>query len=137
MRWHQLLKLMDQDARTAAAGKLGERRDPFKLPPGMAAAAKPAPEPPKAVLPTLTPETLGLTLTSTIIGPQRRVARINGKTYSEGQTLQLVRDGQQVAVKITEVRPRSVVLSHANGQCELRIAAPKQSGAIELLRAEP
>jgi hypothetical protein len=131
--WQRLVSLMDSDPRTSTATLVMAEGDPF-------GAAKAAPPPPKpeaetqTVKESVTPQSLGLVLTSTIIGPRRRVARINGKTYEEGQTCELSKDGQPFAFTLAEVHPRRVVLTREGTAYELLIPAPAGSKRIEMLQ---
>ncbi len=62
--------------------------------------------------PVVTPAAAGLVLTSTIIGPQRRVVQISGKTYAVGQTIEVAKEKESLraAFKLIEVHPRRAVL---------------------------
>ena len=117
--WQQVIKLMEGDARTLAA-ELGRlRRDPFALPKPdvakvQAEAAAAAEAAGKNQLPAVTPQGLGLSLSSTIVGSGRRVARIGGRSYEQGQTIQVRKDGQIVAFTLAEVHARRVVLVRDN-----------------------
>ena len=135
--WQQVIQLMENDERTLAAELRALRRDPFALP-------KPDAPPPKAEAATaaaaaaqsqpvvVTPQSLGLSLSSTIIGSDRRVARISGRTYAEGQTIEVRKDGQTVAFTLAEVHARRVVLVRDKHKYELTIPDPLQSKKIEL-----
>jgi hypothetical protein len=125
--WRQLVKWMDNDPRTSAADPMFERPDPF-----LSAETRPAGDEPGQVQPELTPGSLGMVLSSTIIGPRRRVARINGKSYQQGETVKLAKDQQQIEFTLAEVYPRRIVLKRQGEQFELRIPAPAHSGRIEL-----
>ncbi|MEN6404968.1 MAG: hypothetical protein ABFC77_00700, partial [Thermoguttaceae bacterium] len=85
--WQQIVRAMHNDPRTMSAPTLTQARNPFE-PSGSAAAEAAAVEKAKKQT-AATPQSLGLVLTSTILGPQRRVARISGKTYSVGQTIEI------------------------------------------------
>ena len=73
-------------------------------------------------------------LTSTILGPERRVAQINGKSYMEGQTIEVEREKNSIhaTYKLMEVHPRRVVLQSDEGPLELIIPEPNGSGKIEI-----
>jgi len=73
-------------------------------------------------------------LTSTILGPQRRVAQINGKSYTVGQTIEVAREKNpiQATFKLLEDHPRRVVLQSDEGPMELTIPEPGSSGKIEI-----
>ncbi len=64
----------------------------------------------KTADPNTTPQSLGMVLSSTIIGPHRRLARISGKTYKLGQTVTLDEDGRRIAFTLVEVHQGQVVM---------------------------
>jgi hypothetical protein len=81
--WQELVNRMEQDPRRRASANLPANHDPFALP-----------EPPKdkefakstkASQAAPKPRQLGLKLNGTLLGTQRRLALINGKTYAEGE----------------------------------------------------
>ena len=76
-----------------------------------------------------------MSLSSTIIGSGRRVARIGGRSYEQGQTIQVRKDGQVVAFTLAEVHARRAVLVRDNKEYELTIPDPRQSPKIELSRS--
>jgi len=124
---------MDSDPRTLAANLVAPRPNPFA--PLKTDTPKPAPVPePETTKPAvaMTAQGLGLMLSSTIIGPSRRVARINGKTFEQGQTIEVLKDGQQISLTLSEVHARRVVLTKESSQVELTIPDPIQSKKIEL-----
>ncbi len=108
-------------------------RDPFETAALKPAAAKAeeeaAPKPP-----VVTPDAAGLTLTGTIIGGQRRVAQINGKTYSVGQTVEAAKDAESVgaAFRLVEIHPRRAVLEADGQRFELFIPEPGKSERIDV-----
>jgi hypothetical protein len=136
--WQQVVKLMESDPRTLAADATALRRDPFLLPKpdgaklqaeAEAAAKADAGQSQAAVA---TPQSLGLTLSSTIIGQGRRLARISGRTYEQGQAIRVLKDGQTVAFTLAEVHARRVVLTREKNKYELTIPDPLQSKKIEV-----
>lgn len=129
--WQQLVHWMDNDPRTLPAILPPEQRDPF-LSPKPQVAEEDTQDKPKTVPPETTPEGLGMVLSSTIIGPRRRLARISGKTYKLGQSVTLEKDGQQVTFKLVELHPRRVVLEREGKRFDLKIPSHHKSGRIEL-----
>jgi hypothetical protein len=131
--WQQLVEWRKQDPLTTVADTLKLRRDPFH-----AVEAEVAQEDMKAVQETvqpvavLKPEDLGLKVTSTIVGPARRVALINGRTYREGQRIQCGREGQEIAFLLAEVHPWHVILEREGHRFELAIPKKALSDRIEL-----
>jgi hypothetical protein len=134
--WSQLVELKHNDPRTMTAPPLTHARDPFESPKQEIADTNAA-EDVKPKLRAITPVAAGLVLTSTIIGPQRRVAQISGRTYTVGQSIEASKGKETlgVAFKLVEIRPRQAVLE-ANGQrFELSIPEPGKSGKIEFAGA--
>ncbi|MHC4180828.1 MAG: hypothetical protein ACYSWU_25290, partial [Planctomycetota bacterium] len=117
---------------TSAVNPLLGRRDPFLISSTGSAAAELKDEPGETLL-EATPENLGMVLSGIIVGPRRRVAQINGRSYRQGKTVRLVRDGQQIEFTLAAVYPRRIVLKRNGEQFELTIPAPVRSGRIELL----
>ena len=74
-----------------------------------------------------------MSLSSTVIGPQRRVALINGRPYAQGKTVRAAKDGQQIEFTLAEVHPRSILLERDGQRFELKAPDPTHSGQIELL----
>jgi len=101
--WYQLVQWMEEDPRTSAADRLARHRDPFSNA--------------KTALVIERPEelsqSLGVELTSTIVGTHRRVARINGKTYQEGSLVQIAKDNRQIEFRLEKVERRRAV----GGRC--------------------
>jgi hypothetical protein len=134
--WQQVVAWMRNDPRTMIAPPLTNHRDPFEPPKSEIVLAKPekAREPRH---PALTPATTGLTLTSTILGPQRQIAQINGRSYTVGQTVEVAREKEKAPVqatfKLMEVYPRRVILQSGEERLELTIPEPGSSGKIEFI----
>ncbi len=117
---------------------LSTTRDPFEAPTVKSVEAKliePAPK-----VPTITPTAAGLVLTSTIIGPGRRIAQINGKTYSVGQTVVVKNEKEkqtpEARFRVLEVDPRRAVLESDGQRFELSIPEPSQSAKIEITKGD-
>jgi hypothetical protein len=132
--WQQIVEWMRNDSRTMTAPSLITTRDPFQPATIEAAATKPI-EQPSPKPPAIAPTAAGLVLTSTIIGPQRRVAQINGKTYAVGQTIEVRKEKEAlgIAFRLIEVQPRRAVLETAGQRFELMIPEPNKSGKIQFL----
>jgi len=130
--WQQVVQWIQSDSRTASAPPLSNTRDPFQKPKTAAAETKVAEEGrPKP--PVLTPAGVGLVLTGTIIGPQRRIARISGKSYNEGQTIEVIKDKLRVTFTLLEVHDRRAVLESQGERFDLVIPEPSKSSKMELL----
>lgn len=134
--WSTIVQQMHDDPRMKTADSLTIARDPFEPPRTVVAESNAVEEEasePK--LPSVSPSAAGLVLTSTIIGPQRRVARISGKSYVQGQVIEVVRDGERlgVAFKLIEVQARRAVVEADGHRFELTIPEPQDSSKIELV----
>lgn len=126
--WEQVASWMEADSRTKAGPALQNIRDPFatdaaegdgEQPEGtVAAKSRPL---------AITPETAGLTLTGTLISPDRRVAQISGKSYKEGETIVVSKPslGGSIAFTLIEIQPRRVALQLGEERYEL--AMPEAS----------
>lgn len=129
--WRELAEWIDQDARMTPVSAALWQRDPFAQP----ASGKAAVEEPSAAeiaaQEAITPESLGLTLSSTVVGARRRIARIGGKNYAEGDTVETTKDGRSYAFLVSSVMPRRVILSREGQQYELAIPLHLSSGRIE------
>lgn len=128
--WSQLIGWMDNDARHRPATIGQQQRDPFH---DVRTEAEKTVEKPVVVEKPVSPESLGLALSSTVIGPKRRVAVINGKSYTEGDTVTVTADGKEVRLRLMEVRPQQASVEYNATLLQLKIAAPKLSGRIELV----
>ncbi len=136
--WRQLVEWMGADRLTRPADLPQGLRDPFVPPiqpePLVAVEPEVEPEPAEAQAP-VDPASLGLVLSSTIVGPQRRAARINNKTYRPGQTVVASKDDQQYEFILAEVHPRHVVLTRESVRYELSLPQPDLSDAIRPMHA--
>lgn len=123
--WRQVLAWMEQDPLTKppqhvafaaiALGDLSER-EPDDADVEESAAAAPIAAP-------VTPESLGLKLSGTLVGTAQRVAIINGVSYLEGRELRLADD---VVFVLAEVSARKVVLER--GEKEFVLELPARAG---------
>jgi hypothetical protein len=129
LSWKELVRLINNDPRTHPAESLTINRDPFRDPRD-AISKKMEEEQEKEILPPASPASLGLNLTSTIIGPQGSIARIAGKTYSLGQTIEMRKEGRNFKFTLTEIRDRRVLLESEGERFELSIPEPGNSGRI-------
>jgi len=118
-------------------------RDPFQIPQSLTAQTQPENEAEAEseqeneaaiAVGDVTPQGLGLLLSGTLVGRDRAVARIGGKTYRAGNTVAVTKDGQQIVFELVEVHPRRIVLQRDGEQYELSIAGPGDSGQIELVK---
>lgn len=131
--WDELVRCIEQDPRMKPAGGLASSRDPFH-PVVREVAEKPKNDEMKAAeaAATMTPEKLGLVLSSTVIAPRRRTALVNGRAYEQGQTIHAAKDGRQYEFTLSEVHPRRIVLKREDRQYELAIPRPASTGRLEM-----
>jgi hypothetical protein len=129
--WKEILKLINNDPRTRPAESMAFNRDPFKGPQEIIT-QKTQEELEREKLPPPSPSSLGIALTSTIIGPQGAIARIAGKTYRRGQTIETQKEGRNFKFLISEIADRRVVLEAEGKRFELYIPDPGKSGRIIL-----
>lgn len=135
--WDKLVEWIEQDARTVAADCLGKKRDPFQPVKKEQVAKKDDEEKPetKPQQPIDTPESLGLVLASTIVGPARRTALVNGKVYPQGGDIKLDKDGREIVFKLAEVYPTRIVLAREGKRFEVKLMHRVSSDAIELTKS--
>lgn len=132
--WPQLVKLIDNDPRTLPASVLPRERDPFGTPTLkiVQTADKEDEEETEIADDSFTPQSLGMVLSTTIVGDKWQVARINGKTYKQGQDIKVAKDGKELNFEVVEILPQSVILKRKERQFELKISPDIKSGTIEM-----
>lgn len=128
--WTQLDQWMTQDLTTTPASDLPGRRDPFRA--TGATGVTDANEEAEREEAKLTPANLHVEVSSTVVGPRRRVALIAGKAYAEGEKVTVRQDDRSVVFELVEVHPRRVVLQREGKQFEVVIPDRKGSGRIEM-----
>lgn len=135
--WRQLVQWIHSDPRTQPAGIPPEGRDPFVIP-GSQLVEVPSVEDPDGpiVPPDVAPESLGMVLSSTIIGPGRRMARIDGKLYRQGDPVAHQKDGRPIRFLLAEVHSRQVILQRNGERFELKTPSAPRAGTIEVFRNE-
>ena len=83
----------------------------------------------------LSPEALGMKLTSTIVGERRSVAMIDERAYSLGQRVVAYDGYTPIAFQLVEIQPAWVILSRDDQRFALKI---KQAGELQVsLEDEP
>ncbi len=156
--WQQVAEWMRNDPRMMPALPLQQKRDPFEvldvelangrlddrplevqqsfpseknilLPP-----VKHATERHDVFRPSAASTATGLTLTGIVIGPERRVAQINGRAYAVGQTIRVVQGEGTTPhhFQLIEIAPRRVVLAANGERFELTIPDFGKSERIEI-----
>jgi hypothetical protein len=122
---------MSNDPRTRPAGQLTITRDPFQGPKDAIAKAA-MEEQTKTKAPPASPASMGMTLTSTIIGPKGGIARIGGRTYNQGQSIETEKEGRNYKFVLSEIHDRRVVLEMEGERFELSIPEPGASSHMVL-----
>jgi len=130
--WQELAQWMDDDRMASATSVPIGTRDPF-VPPRAEVAVTVEEDKPDEEKSDLTLEDLGLALSGTIIGPHRRVAQINGRSYTEGETVKVTIDRQPIEFVLVEVHRTYVVLRRRTTHYMLKIPTANEPGKIELL----
>ena len=130
--WQELAQWIDGNRRASATNAPVGTRDPFVPPRAEVAAVEEEDKHDKAKS-DLTTKDLGLTLSGTIIGPHRRVAQINGRSYTEGKTVRVTIDRQPIEFVLVEVHRTYVVLRRRTTHYMLKIPTANEPGKIELL----
>ena len=118
--WHEIAKWRKNDPRSLAATWTATQRDPFTPVENKSA------ENLDNLDNDLTPERLGMVLSSTIVGPQHRVAVINGETYSPGATVTVTSSGKTIQFVLAEIHPRRIVLMRGGQRFELHSGTVNQ-----------
>jgi hypothetical protein len=132
-QWEQMLSWMEQDPYTRPMRWQHELRDPFHpcwvvADEELVAAetTESEPEPAKAPIVRKTPTDARFTLTATMVGPEIRLATINGRTYRELDTILTnersdnEREPNQ-QFQLLKVGRRSVILGRSGERFELSI----------------
>lgn len=86
---------------------------------------------PAPVAEKVTPSSLGITLVGTLVGPERRAARIGGKTVLVGQAIEVVRGAERYQFTLTDVQRDRVVLMREGERFELNVKPSVPAGRIE------
>ncbi|MBX3414869.1 MAG: hypothetical protein KF708_19450 [Pirellulales bacterium] len=123
--WRMLAEEIDSNPLMARGGSLPEIRDPFNgtlaiVSPGRSLVA----ETEETRQAEIDPNAAGLKLSSTLIGPRRRLALINGDVYTVGSEIDL---GNGVVFYVAEVSNNQVVL--VRGDREFALVIPEKDRA--------
>ena len=126
--WDQILDWIRQDPLTASCPEIKNQHDPFKrveqiidIPTPETPLANQATEQAPAVVRDLSPEALGMKLTSTIVGNQRSVAMIDDRAYALGQLVMAYDGATPLPFRLVAIRPESVILERDEQQYALKI----------------
>jgi hypothetical protein len=132
--WQTLVEWREKDPRTRPGGQLVLDRDPFVPPESKQVETKPK-ELPKVLEPEVTLQGLNLMFAGTIVGPGRRVARINGTSYEQGKDIELAaKDGKrQFTFTLVEVDARRIVLQRQGKKNVVDLDPARPAGKVEML----
>jgi len=78
------------------------------------------------------PASLGLVLSSTIVGNESPAALINGKSYRLGEAVRLDHNKQTIEFQLVNIRADSVVLQRGERQYEVCLPEPAASGRLKM-----
>lgn len=131
--WDVLARWMERDPRTQPVRTLATARDPFQA---LKATATPQEAPKTEPKAAVSPATLGIQLSGTVVGAQPRLAVINGRVCREGETIEVGKAPQKATLQLAEVHPRHIVLRWQDERFELAVPERKRTGRLEL-RAGP
>ena len=120
--WKQIADAIEKDPRMTPATTRALPKDPFR---GVTAEKpKEIAEAPPVVVPEVldvAPANAGLVLTSTIVGPTRKVARLNGKTYREGDMIPATLEDKTIQYKVLSIGAKSIRLSLGEIEYEMKM----------------
>jgi hypothetical protein len=126
--WDQIMDWIRQDPLTVSCPEIKNQHDPFKsvekiieIPtPESPLAARTTDQAPNVVR-DLSPEALGMQLTSTIVGEQRSVAMIDNRAYALGQRVIAYDGATPLPFQLVAIRPELVILERDKQQYALKI----------------
>ncbi len=121
--WRQIAKAIDDDPKMRPAALAPDRPSPFG-PSSEPDGTKTSSDEDEAAMAAVTPESLGLMLSSTVVGETRRVALVNGRAYAEGSVIEIAKGLEFV---LARVYSRHVVLERGGRQFDLVIASAERS----------
>jgi len=127
--WTQLDEWIRQDPTTRAAEHPAGWRDPFTLASARAeAGGREEVQPDQS---EVTPTSLGIELSGTLVGSSRRVALVGGKAYREGQTIIIHQHGRPIEFELAEVHLRRIVLARGGKRFDVVIPERETAGRID------
>jgi hypothetical protein len=128
--WQQLVHWMEHDVRMKSMPVMSSKRDPLQ-PLAQEATEEPEQKIEVATILDIKPESLGLVLSSTIVGSERSVAQISDRTYRVGEHVPADKSSKQQFV-IEQIGPRYVVLGRNGRSFTLRMTDPTQVSSAKL-----
>ena len=129
--WKQIAAAIENDPRMMSVERVAAPRDPFQTVepkiPKQELESKRIESPPMAL--DVPPADAGLVLNSTIVGNGRGVARVNGKTYRQGDSIRGTFGNKALNYKIIAIGGRNVVLALGEQEYELQMLRSKTGSA--------
>jgi hypothetical protein len=83
----------------------------------------------------VSPESLGVVLSSTLVGSHKSVAQIGGKSYRVGERVSAGKDDQNLFFVLRMVGPRFVVLERQGKSYTVRMATPTATASMKKTHA--
>lgn len=130
--WFEVMKMIESDPNMSPVLFEAEvspfavaSTEPEKVPSAPESVVRPPAE-------KVTPAALGITVVGTLVGPNRRAARLGGKTVLVGQSIEVVKGAERYLFTLAEVHPNRVVLVRDGERFELSVKPSNSSGAIEI-----
>ena len=133
--WRKMNDWVRHDPRHAPAVRL-ESRDPFATLAVVKEIAAPKPLVRSVPEPDITPQQAKITLNSTLVGGQRRVAVINGKTYRIGQLVAGETAKAKIQFTVADISQKVVVLERDGKKFDIKLHSfeltePSDESALE------
>jgi hypothetical protein len=75
----------------------------------------------------LSPSEAGLVLSSTIVGPNRRMALVSGKRYGVGDEIKSKKEGQEIVFKLLAVEPKQIILENSGDRFLMKMPGARLS----------
>lgn len=135
--WEQVVQWMEQDFRTTPHVQVPGRADPFHPAKHQGAPGSPGGDNEEGgevqvAGPPPDPENLGASVTSTVVGPVRRVALVNGQTYELGEDVTFSLGDQTVTFRLVGIERDGIVLEREGKRFDLKVPRPQPSGRIDI-----
>ena len=131
--WREMCQ-WSQDSPWTVPAELSQLRDPFRMP-GEKRPVDRSEEIEES--PRTAPEQaiagIVVELTGTIVGPQRRVAILDGQAYREGDTILVEHLGTTWELEIRRIEATRVKVGWQSIERELTVPERQQAGRIELV----
>lgn len=134
LSWQEVAGRIDADPLMRPSFNPEEVDDPFRAPPPPAPVELATPQ--LVEKPVVTPQAAGLSLTSTMVGARRSLARVLGKSYGIGDRITAVdKDLGELEFEVVGIEPRKIVLERDHKRFDLEIpVSPSKTGSMTTVR---